>query len=92
MSLYGISTKILTVIAIVYHQSPSVRYVDSNRIGFIQSAKAPLCKVGDDLSICIWEGEGGELLRDISVGGGGLPRDKVFGSWRRRRGNGRGSD
>ena len=60
MSLYGISTKILTVIANAYHQSPSVRYVvDSNRIRFIQSAKAPLCKVGDDLSICIWEGEGG---------------------------------
>ena len=80
MSLYGISTKISTVIAIAYHQSPSVRYVDSNRIRFIQSAKAPLCKVGDDLSICIW-----------GVGVGGAPgqgvrelEEEEEGEWQRQ--------
>ena len=81
MSLYVISTKILTVIAIAYHQSPSVRYVvDSNRIRFIQSAKAPLCKVGDDLSICIWGlgvgGAPGQGVRELE--------EEEEGEWQRQ--------
>ena len=81
MSLYGISTKILTVIVIAYHQSLSVRYVvDSNRIRFIQSAKAPLCKVGDDLSICKWEAGGaapGQGVRE-------LEEEAEEGEWQRQ--------
>ena len=75
-----ISTKILTVIAIAYHQSPSVSYVDSNRIRFIQSAKARSAR-----SAMIYQfAYGGGLLRDILGWGQGVRELEEEGEWQRQ--------